>query len=55
MPVDSTLFAGCPASWPQLVNEAERRGYLEFSDGRVVYKCAATHEEAWDDAGARWS
>ena len=49
MPVDPSSFAGCPGNWPALANEAERRGYLEFSNGRIVYKCAATHEEAWDD------
>ena len=49
MPVDPTLFAGCPDSWPQLVDEAERRGYIELGDGRVVYKCAASHDEAWLD------
>ena len=49
MPVEPASFAGCPEDWPGLVDEAERRGYLELSNGRVVYKCGRTHDEAWND------
>jgi type I restriction enzyme M protein len=40
---------GLPDSWPELIKEAERRGYVEFHNSRIRYKCAQTHEENYND------
>ena len=41
--------SGLPTDWEALIKEAERRGYLEFHNDRVRYKCAQTHDEAWNE------
>ena len=40
---------GLPGDWPELIREAERRGYLEFHGSRIQYKCATSREENFND------
>lgn len=42
-------FRGLPTDWPALIDEAERRGYLEFHNSRIRYKCAHTRDEDYND------
>lgn len=42
-------FAGCPEDWADLIDEAEKRGYLERNGAKITYRCAAPRDENWDD------
>lgn len=42
-------FKGLPDDWPALIEEAERRGYLEFSGRKIKYKCGNTYEDNFND------
>lgn len=41
--------SGVPAVWPDLIAEAEKRGYLELHGDRVLYKCARITEQDFTD------
>ncbi len=45
--------AGYPEEWPELISEAERRGYLSFPGERVRYHCAEPTDHVFSDPEER--